>query len=304
MIKYLQLRVHRLECVKMTENRQNFLGIPLETDPDAIEIATITTDAVHGLVAEGPPVRLGNRFTNGKVESYSTPKVIAEIPISDTDPFPRRVTVTLNMVEKDDGGGFSDLMFDLATELGRVLADEVGDELDRGITESDYYRLVERTAVQGLGTLARELANLLGLHDDPFRPVTVNCALAAFTDAPSGTAVATFREPNAAHHGEHRLTYGWHVATSPAMTAAAAAGGAGTGRSSAALSGAGYAPTPYGRPFRSVRFARPMNKRAAVQIKPPPKTTAPTAAAAPVVKVPPRYWYPSVIKPLGDASKP
>jgi hypothetical protein len=299
MIKYLQLRVHRLECVKMTENRQNFLGISLETDPDAIEIATITTDAVHGLVAEGPPTRLGNRFTNGRVETFDPPKVIAEIPIADTDPFPRRAMVTLNMAEKDDGGGFGDIIYDLATELGTVLAEEVGDELDRGVTESEYYRVVERTAIEGLGTLARELFNLLGTNDDPFRPVTVTHSLAAFTDAPSGTTVVSFREPNPAHRGEHRLTYGWHVAATPSIVSAPSAG-SGAGRSTAALSGAGYSPSPYPRPFRAIRFARPMNKRAAVEIKPPPKTTKPKAAPA----ARPRYWYPSVIRPLGDLKKP
>ena len=53
-VKYLQLRVHDLKCLKITQNRQNIFGISLENDPDSIDISAIITDAVQGVVAEAP----------------------------------------------------------------------------------------------------------------------------------------------------------------------------------------------------------------------------------------------------------
>ena len=291
--KYLQLRVHGLQCVKMTENRQNFMGIPLETDPDAIDIAAIVTDPGHGLVAQAPPVYLGNRYTAGRRETFSPPKVIAEIPIAETDPFPRRVVVSVNMAEKDDGAGFDELTERVAEELTRTLSDEVGGALDREITESRYYELVEDATGDIIKTLFREIGNLLGLGDDPFRPVTIEHEMRTMTDAPSGTHTVEIVEPNPAHHGKFVLTYGWyladHQAIGGAMGPAVMSSSSGTARSTAGLSG-----SPYPRPFRSFRFARPMRAKTAV----PTKVLRTATAGKPAPR--PLWWYPSPVKLLGE----
>jgi hypothetical protein len=295
--KYLQLRVHGLECQKRTENRQNFLGIPLETDPDAIDIAAIVTDPAHGLVAQAPPVYLGNRYNTGTNERFATPKVIAEVPINDTDPFPRRVVVTLNMAEKDDGAGFDDLTERVAEELAGALRDEIGGALDREITDSAYYGIVEDAVSGVIRGLFSEIGNLLGLGDDPFRPVTIEHEMRTASDAPSGTRTATLLEPNPAHHGKYVLTYGWHLSDRSAMSGSVAGTGT-TGASSEALSRTGYNSAPYPRPFRSFRFSRPMRKNIAVPTVVVRKPVAKAAAARP-----PLWWYPSVIRPLGQPAK-
>lgn len=124
MSKYLQLRIHSLACERMTENRQNFLGIPLETDPDSIDISAVVTDAQQGLVVNPPTVFLGKDYRSGTRESFSPPRVIAEVPVAQTDCFPRSVTAAVNMAEKDDGAGFDQLMSEVSRELTSELRDE------------------------------------------------------------------------------------------------------------------------------------------------------------------------------------
>ena len=279
--KYLQLRVHGLQCVQESTNVQNFMGIPLEWDPNAIDISAIITDPNAGVVAQAPPVLLGTRYRNGHRESFAQPKVIAEIPFSDDEVYPRRMVVTLNLAEKDDGAGFDHLMESVAHELTTALSREVGGALDREIREIEYYDLVENATQQVIGALFKEIGNLLGLSDDPFAPVTLEHEVRAFDHAPSGTATIELREPSP-YQGKYVLTYGWHVSTSRAI-ASESAGGT-TGATSEALSRAGVAPVPYPRPFRSFRFARPMAKRGAT--KPPPKVQVQL----------PKWWVPTPLR--------
>jgi hypothetical protein len=277
--KYLQLRVHALKCVQQSTNVQNILGIPLETDPNAIDISAIITDANAGVVAQAPPVFLGNRYGNGHREGFSPPKIVAEIPFTDADVFPRRVVVTLNMAEKDDGAGFDHLMERVAQELTTALSNEVGNALDREVRESEYYDLVENATEQIIGGLFKELGNLLGLSDDPFRPVTIEHAVAAFDHAPSGDATIELHEPSP-HQGKYVLTYGWHVSTTRELASSSTSS---IGSSAAALTRGDAARVPYPRPYRSFHFARPMAKKAS-GTKPPPKTT---------VKPPPKWFWPA-----------
>jgi hypothetical protein len=282
--KYLQLRVHALKCVQQSTNVQNILGIPLETDPNAIDVSAIITDANAGVVAQAPPVFLGNRYGNGHREGFSPPKVVAEIPFSDADVYPRRVVVTLNMAEKDDGAGFDHLMERVAQELTTALSNEVGNALDREITESEYYDLVENAAEVIVSGLFKELGNLLGLSDDPFRPVTIEHALPAFDHAPSGDATIELHEPSP-HKGKYVLTYGWNVSTTRGVEEA----GSGIGLQTAALTKGDAARVPYPRPYRSFHFARPMPKKAGAT-KPPPKTTT---------KPPPKWFWPAPFRVFG-----
>jgi len=289
--KYLQLRIHELTCVKMTENRQNFLGISLETDPDAIDISAIVADTVQGVVAVAPPVRLGNRFNDGRRETFSPPKVIAEVPISDTDGFPRRVQLTVNMAEKDDGAGFDDLLTQVAEELADTLGDEIG-----GVIDSET---IERVAVEvvrdGIKAIFSEITKALGLGDDPFRPIVLSHELASFAAAPSGTTSVDIFEPDPKHHGKFKLTYGWHIADHASITAPVPTGGADMGRSTAALSASRV---PYARPFRTFRFARPMSKHAVpVTIKRPATKATAKAPAKPAKQM---WLYPMSVRGLGD----
>lgn len=293
--KYLQLRLHELKCIKMTENRQNFLGISLETDPDAIDISAIIADPVHGVVAQAPTVYLGNRYTAGKTESWSTPKVIAEVPVSDTDAFPRRIQVTVNMAEKDDGAGFDELVGRVAEELADTLSEEVGGELDESIVESTYYREVENVVGDIIKQIFTEIGRALGLGDDPFRPIIVAHDLRNLTTPPTGTTTVDIFEPNPQHKGKFQLTYGWHLADRPAFGATTGPA-ADSGRATAALSN----PVPYPRPFRTFRFARPMTKQAK-RVSVPRRTTAkkppPKSATRP-------FWlYPMAVRSLGDKPK-
>ena len=293
--KYLQLRIHALKCIKMTENRQNFMGIPLETDPDAIDISAIIADPVHGVVAQAPTVYLGNQYTAGRTESWPTPKVIAEVPVSDTDPFPRRIQVTVNMAEKDDGAGFDELVGRVADELAETLSEEVGGELDASIVESTYYREVENVVGDIIKQIFTEIGRALGLGDDPFRPIIVSHELPNLTTAPSGTTTIDIFEPNPQHKGKFQLTYGWHLADRSAFTGAAGPA-ADSGRATAALSGS----VPYPRPFRTFRFARPMTKQAKRVSVPRPTTTKkppPKSATRPM------WLYPMAVRPLGDKPK-
>lgn len=290
--KYLQLRVHGLQCIKKSTNVQNFMGIPLELDSNSIDVSAIITDASAGVVAQAPPVHLGHRFEDGRRETFADPKVIGEIPFSDDDAYPRRALVTLNIAEKDDGDGFGDLVEGLARELGDALAEEVGGSLDSGVRESEYYDLVENTAKDVIADLAKMLVELLGLSDDPFQPVTLEHELRGFDHAPSGTGTIELREVSP-HQGKYVLTYGWHVSTTRAI--AASTGPVvmtSTGRSSAALSGLGVAANPYPRPFRTFRFARPMKKRA-VPVTRPSRTTK---------KLPRFWWHATPVRLFSKAS--
>ena len=290
--KYLQLRIHELTCVKMTENRQNFMGISLETDPDAIDISAIIADPVAGVVAQAPTVYLGNRYTNGRREQFTPPKVIAEVPISDTDAFPRRVQMTVNMAEKDDGAGFDELLGRVAEQLADTLADEVGDELPAEVVESVYYQEVGKIVGDVIKMIFTEIGRALGLGDDPFRPIIVSHELRGIADAPTGTNTVDIFEPNPAHKGKFQLTYGWHMADRPTITTPSSGPAADMGRSTAALSTA----VPYPRPYRAFRFARPLKKHAVPVVvkrtttKPPPKKSAPR----------PFYLYPMALRTLGD----
>jgi hypothetical protein len=291
--KYLQLRIHALKCIKMTENRQNFMGIPLETDPDAIDISAIIADPAHGVVAQAPTVYLGNRYTAGKTESWPTPKVIAEVPISDSDTFPRRVQVTVNMAEKDDGAGFDELVGRVAEELASTLSEEVGGELDSSIVESTYYREVENVVGDIIKQIFTEIGRALGLGDDPFRPIIVSHDLPSFTSAPTGTTTVDIFEPNPQHKGKFQLTYGWHLTDRTAFGSSPVGPAADSGRATAALS----KPVPYPRPFRTFRFARPLTKQAK-RVVVPRRTTAtkppPKSAARPM------WLYPMAVRSLGD----
>jgi len=277
--RYLQFRVHALQCVQMSTNVQNFLGVPLEWDPNSIDLSAIITDANAGVVAQAPPVFLGNRYGNGHRESFATPKVAAEIPFSSDDVYPRRVAVTINMAEKDDGGGFDHLMESVAHELTTTLSREVGGALDRGVRESEYYGLVENAAETAIKALFKALGDALGLSDDPFQPVTLEQELRSFDATPSGTATIELHEASP-YSGKYVLTYGWHVSPTRGIQPATATGS--TAATSAALTSAGMTPPPYPRPFRSFRFARPMNKRAVAVPRP--------GGAAPW------HWHPTPIK--------
>lgn len=294
-VKYLQLRVHDLKCLKMTENRQNIFGISLENDPDSIDISAIITDAVQGVVAQAPPVFLGNRYTDGRHESFSPPKVIAEAPVSDTDPFPRRLQVTVNMAEKDDGGGFDHLIETVSRELAHELSETVGGELDSSITESTYYHDVETGAGDIIKMIFNAITQALGLGDDPFRPVMLSHELRSITDAPNGTHTVDIFEPNPQHHGQFRLTYSWHLSDQPGIETSTS-GARTVSSSSAALSSSlTRLAVPYPRPFRTFRFAAPMKKKPAVRV------TVPTTAKKPPPKATtrPLWLYPMSLRPLG-----
>lgn len=297
--KYLQLRVHDLTCVKMTENRQNIFGIPLETDPDSIDISAIITDPVHGVVAQAPTVFLGNRYTNGKRESFSPPKVIAEVPVADTDPFPRRVQVTVNMAEKDDGAGFDALLESVAGELADVLREEVGGALDSGITESTYYRVVEQEVGNVIQVIFSAITQALGLGDDPFRPIVLTHELRSLTDAPSGTRTVNIYEPNPQHKGQFKLTYSWHLVDQPAFTTGSTSGIAGA--AAALKSDEVRSAVPYPRPYRKFQFASPMKKKAAVSVVVKRPATTKTSKPAPVQR--PIWLYPMSLRPLGAGSQ-
>lgn len=290
--KYLQLRVHALECKNMTENRQNFMGIPLETDPDSIDISAVVADAAQGVVAQAPTVFLGNKYTDGKKEAWSTPKVIAEIPITDTDVFPRKISVVVNMAEKDDGAGFEELVTRVAGELANTLADEVGDELPEEIRASAYYEQVEEVAEDVIAMLFREIGKLLGLGDDPFRPVTLEHELRSLTDAPNGTRTIELLEPDRRHKGKFVLTYGWHLADRASLpTSTRTDGAADMGSSRAALTGANG--TGYPRGYRTFRFAPPLRKKA-VRITVPTRPTAKRPVARNF------WWLPTPVRFMGD----
>lgn len=287
--KYLQLRVHGLQCLQKSTNVQNFLGIPLETDPNSIDLSAIVTDAAEGLVARGPTVFLGNRYDNGRRETWADPKVVAEIPFSDDDSYPRRVAVSLNMAEKDDGAGFNELMDDVAGELAETLSREVGEELDASVSESEYYDDVWKVVEQAFVAIFRAIGDALGLQDDPFRPINLDHELRSFAHAPSGTSTITLHEA-APHQGKYVLTYGWHVSSTRAI-------GDTVGAATGALVGKGddgrarrIAPAPYPRPFRTYRFARPMKKRAVV-VKPPFRKI-------------PWFWHATPIKLFTNGDRP
>lgn len=291
--KYLQLRVHDLKCIKMTENRQNIFGISLETDPDSIDITAIITDAAQGVVAQAPPVFLGNHYTNGRHESFSPPKVIAEAPVSDADAFPRHLQVTVTMAEKDDGGGFDTLLEEVSRELAERLGDEVGDAIDPSLSENTYYQMVERAAGDMIKGVFSEILKALGLGDDPFRPVVLEHELRSLTDAPSGTQTVDIFEPNTQHHGQFRLTYSWHLSDTAAIGGSVAARTVSS--TSAALTSSAAPRPPYPRPFRTFRFAAPrMKKKTGIAVKlptakkPPPKTSTR-----------PLWMYPMLVRPLG-----
>lgn len=279
MARYLQLRVHELRCTNMTENRQNIFGISLETDPDSIDLAAIVVDAGEGQVAQAPTTYLGNRYTDGKTERFATPRVIAEIPVSDSDVFPRRATVTLNMAEKDDGAGFDELMKEVARELADELGERVGDELGDEVAMSDIYAKAEDVTEDVIASLLRLIGEALGLGDDPFAPVTLSVTLDSATDAPpAGRHTVAFHEPNPAHKGEFVLTYDWHISSERAIAEAGAAGAA-----REALKADGQAP-PYPRPYRSYSFRKPRK-----QVEP----------AFPTIKLSPRFsrwWRPAPIR--------
>lgn len=279
MTRYLQLRVHELRCLNMTENRTNFLGIPLETDPDSIDLSAIVVDAGEGQVAQAPTVFLGNRYTDGKTERFRTPKVIAEIPISESDVFPRQATVTLNMAEKDDGAGFDELMKEVARELADELGERVGDELGDDVAMSDIYDRAEDATEDIIAVILQAIGRALGLGDDPFKPVTVSVQVDSATDSPpSDRRTVRFHEPNPAHKGEFVLTYDWHMSSERAIVESGAAG-----VSHAALKGDGAAPA-YPRPYRSYSFRRPRKR---------------TQPRLPTIKLSPRFsrwWGPAPIR--------
>jgi|GEM_PF-3853579 len=266
--RYLQLRVHKLQCVRETQNRQNFMGIPLETDPDSIDISAIITDPGAGLVAQAPTVFLGNKYRDGKTEVFRSPKVIAEIPFAEDDAYPRQVGVTINMAEKDDGAGFDELMNGVARELASELSDAVGDELPDDISSHELYDKAEDVARDVISALFHEIGKALGLGDDPFRPVDVSIRLNSATETiDSRQRTVRFHEPNPKHKGEFVLTYDWYASSTRALEPARASGDVGT--SSEALTRAGGGARSYPRPYNSFRFRRPMTAQKPVKVMRP-----------------------------------
>lgn len=85
------------------------------------------------------------------------------MPIADSDPFPRRVSMSIHMAEKDDGGGFDELISEVSKELACTLSEEVGKELDSEITESAYYAAVEDAAGDVIQVILSEISKALGL---------------------------------------------------------------------------------------------------------------------------------------------
>jgi hypothetical protein len=250
--KYLQLRVHSLKCIKETQNRQNFLGIPLETDPDSIDLKAVIVDGGEGVVALPPTVFLGNQYRNGRQETFPSPKVLLEVPVRQDDVFPRRVKVSLHMAEKDDGAGFDELMERVGDELAEALGDKVGEGLPADVTSNALYDVVEDAAGDLISALLKEFTALLGLGDDPFRPVEVGLRLDSFSAAPpAGIKEAAFYEPNPAHKGEFRLGYSWQLNEAPMTTAARTARTGDTAAVQSALTAAGYP-----RGYRTRRFRR------------------------------------------------
>lgn len=280
MTKYLQLRVHRLRCVRETQNRQNFMGIPLEIDPDSIDVQALVVDGGEGVVAQGPTVFLGNKYRDGREERFSPPKVLAEIPVRDDDVFPRRVKVSLNMAEKDDGGGFDELMSKVATTLAGELTKTVRNQFGSEVTSSEIYGEVENTAVKFLQAVLHEIGKALGLGDDPFVPVDISVQLASATaDVSSAEQQVRFREPNPVHKGEFLLTYSWGLVNAPTLQPASQADPNGGARM--ALTGV----DGYGRAHRIHRFRNAVRKqpaRGAVVAKP--------------VQVAGQTWYPTPIR--------
>jgi hypothetical protein len=274
-------------------HRQNIFGISLETDPDAIDVSAIITDAAQGVVAQAPPVYLGNRYTNGRHESFSPPKVIAETPISDSDSFPRSVHVTLTMAEKDDGGGFDHLIETVSQELAQQLGNEIGNRIDPELSENVYYQTVEREAGNLIKGLFSELLKALGLGDDPFRPVVLEREVRSLSDAPTGTQTVDIFEPNPAHHGQFRLTYSWHLSDHSGIATSTSGAQTISSTGAALTSSAARLAVPYPRPFRTFRFAAPrMKKSTGISVttakKPPPKGTTR-----------PLWLYPMLVRPLG-----
>lgn len=272
MTRYLQLRVHKLRCVRETQNRQNFLGIPLEIDPDSIDVQALVVDGGEGVVAQGPTVFLGNKYRDGREERFSPPKVLAEIPVRDDDIFPRRVKVSLNMAEKDDGAGFEELMSQVATGLCKELTKAVRNQFGEGVTSSEIYGQVESTATNCLKWLFNEIGKALGLGDDPFVPVDISVQLASPTaDVSTTEHQVRFREPDPRHKGEFVLTYSWGLVNTPALSSV-------SGVRAAATAADGY-----GRGHRVHRFRNPVRKgRAAVVAKP--------------IQVAGSLWFPTPIR--------
>jgi hypothetical protein len=252
------LRVRKLQCQTMTQNRQNFMGIPLETDPDSIDISTIAVDAEQGVVVNSPIVFLGNRYTAGKIESFEPPKVISEFPISDADLFPRRLKVSLNMAEKDNGGGFDTLMTELSETVAREIREEVEGSSSSGrSSEDEWWKAVARV----LEVIGKKIGKALGLGDDPFRPVELNQELRSFTDSiPAEQKTVEFLEPNPAHKGKFILTYDWFLSTSRSINDSASVGASAaplTKRDATTRAVVGS----YPRPYRIYRFRPPRSRK-------------------------------------------
>lgn len=292
MVKYLQLRVHKLQCVRETQNRQNFMGIPLEIDPDSIDLQALVVDGGEGVVAQGPTVFLGNKYRSGKEERFSPPKVLAEIPVRDDDVFPRRVKVSLNMAEKDNGGGFDELMGEVAASLAGELSGLVGRELGNDVSSSDVYRQVETVAGDILEKLLQELCKALGLGDDPFKPVDISVQLdAASSTAPAGERQVRFREPNPAHKGEFVLTYSWTLSGAPQLDTAPPVDATDPGgRVVAALTTS----NGYGRSHRVHRFRGAARKQTTAKTLQPKQIRVGSRSFS---------WYPTPIRLMASQPK-
>lgn len=224
MAKYLQLAATSLQCVKMTENRAYAWFIPLETDPDSIDVSTILTDGQQGVVVNHRPVFLGNRYNSGHTERFASPKPICEVLLQEGDTYPRRVGLTINMAEKDDGAGFYQLTDQIATEL----TDELSDWAEREIGGGGFENvLIEQAAVIAgdlAKTLFKEIGSLLGLGDDPLLPQSIVHKIESYNQTPpSDEVVLRFREPNPAHKGEFILKCKWQIADSSAFLSSTAA---------------------------------------------------------------------------------
>jgi hypothetical protein len=259
--KFLQLHVNSLECVRITKNRQEFLGIPLETDPDSIEVATTLTDGQNGVVVNYSPVFLGNRFRDGIRETY-VDKVICEVAVQDDDIFPRRVAVALAMAEKDDGGGFQELTDRVANELAENLTEYVQREVDAGDYEQVLTESIGNVAVSMGQEIFRAIGNALGLGDDPFLPQTLIYEIPSYNSQPSmDQVVLVFKEPHASHNGEFRMYCNWHVSNTSAFLVSNANSSGSTGVAVAPLVDQSSNPYVNFSGLRAIRFARPVRKR-------------------------------------------
>ncbi|MBE9108555.1 hypothetical protein IQ273_03875 [Nodosilinea sp. LEGE 07298] len=234
----LELRVRKLKCLDKTDVK-NFLGIPLELDPDAIALSAIATDPTGQVwnIAETP---MGRNFDNGRTETYSPSKSIARFALDRGTTWPRTYRASLTIAEKDDGGGltvFSDRIF---TEASRLVADALDDEVGETWAEA-----IARVIVQVCKELWKWIIEALGLNDDVYPPQLVQINIPSFGARFSGAVTSPERKiVYRAHGGVYELYYEWHLSNATPMSPASSGPRTGTGSGTGVISASLVASQP------------------------------------------------------------